>query len=1367
MHLHKVAVIFDNQVRSDTTGGYCLRALKQLVDVEHFLPSDLERVPRRGFDLYLNVDDGLEYAWPLDLRPCAYWAIDTHLNLPWYLKRAQDFDFVFAAQRDGAQSLRRAGITSARWLPLACDREMHAKQSVEKTFDVSFVGHVFPGPRAELLALIQKRFPQSFIGQRFFEGMALTYSASRIVFNRSIRNDINMRVFEALACGSLLITNDLNDNGQGELFQDGTHLVAYRDAAELVEKIDYYLAHEGEREQIAAAGRAEALTKHTYRHRMQRLLEEVQRQSSTAIRVEGSVPVVTPETSPAHTPHGLTSIVILTHNELPYTRRCVESIRRHTPELHELILVDNASTDGTTEYLRGLDNASMIFNTENRGFPAAANQGIRQARGSQVLLLNNDTIVTPGWLDRLLRALHSDPQVGLAGPCSNFVSGEQQVATDYQDEPGLQAFAADWARRHDGERQETDRLVGFCFLIRRDVIERIGLLDERFGIGCFEDDDYTRRALAAGYRALIVRDSFVHHFGGRTFIKSGVDFAALMSRNQALFNAKWEGNEPTHQDSHVGPVAVVPEEAKTDLELSLCMIVRDSARTLRACLEGIRPWVDEMIVVDTGSTDGTHRIAAELGAKVFHFPWCDSFSAARNESLRHARGRWIFWMDADDVIDPINGCKLRELAKRDGPPDLLGYVMQVHCPGPGQAEETDLTIVDHVKLFRNRPELRFEGRIHEQILPAIRRAGGTVAWTDVFVVHAGYDHSAEGQEKKVKRDLHLLHLELDEQPDHPFTLFNLGMTYADQGDHAAAVGFLERSITQAGPDESHLRKAYALLVHSHARLGNAEQARDACARGLMLFPKDAELRFRKALLLQEAGQLDEAARAYHELLANPDERHFTSVDRGIAGFKARQNLAVVYADLGDHLQAEAQWRHVVADVPQYRAGWQGLGEALLAQRKCEDVSEVARRLKTDERLRLEGMILTARLAEVQGKLPEARAELEQAVNEFANEAEALHALCRLCFNHGDPQHALGWLEELSRRCPEDASVRHNLGLIHIRLHQLERAARAFQESLRLRPGYPPSLALLRETLQALGQRAQADATDRQIERLDEKRTSNGQPHTVSTQVVPRARETRYTLQLSDRTVVVPFATRGLVDLAILCEVWIRDVYGVRGLIGPPATVIDIGAHIGAFARMAAEAWPAARIIACEPNPENFALLGRNLAGVANVVGLPVAVVGEDVPEVDFHAIADKVAANSGGGSCARSEPDAVLTRVRALSVERLWREQGITTCDLLKLDCEGSEIPILRALAAAGLLSTVGHIVGEWHAEDRSLESRQQVMADLETILKGTHLVRFRAYRGGREGHFTATPLSEADCSAERGSIPLPTTGTSTAALAG
>src|SRR5579884_1623326 len=270
--LRRIAVIFDDETRPDTTGVYCRKALECLAKVQHFRPSDLATIPAGAFDLYLRIDDGHDYQLPAWLRPCAWWVIDTHIDFANRLERAREFDFVFAAQRNGAERLRTEGVTSATWLPLACDPDLHGKEETGKTFDLCFVGNIMPGPRAELIALLQQRFRNMFVGRCYFKEMCRTYSASRIVFNRSIADDVNMRVFEALASGSLLMTNDLASNGQAELFHDGLHLATYREPEELLDKVAFYLAHEESRERIAAAGRAEAVAKHTYRHRMEEML---------------------------------------------------------------------------------------------------------------------------------------------------------------------------------------------------------------------------------------------------------------------------------------------------------------------------------------------------------------------------------------------------------------------------------------------------------------------------------------------------------------------------------------------------------------------------------------------------------------------------------------------------------------------------------------------------------------------------------------------------------------------------------------------------------------------------------------------------------------------------------------------------------------------------------------------------------------------------------------------------------------------------------------------------------------------------------------------------------------------------------------
>ncbi|MDW8137912.1 MAG: glycosyltransferase [Bacteroidota bacterium] len=243
----------------------------------------------------------------------------------------------------------------------------------------------------------------------------------------------------------------------------------------------------------------------------------------------------------------LTSIIVLAHNNLSYTRQCIKAILSYThPISYELIVVDNGSTDDTPQFMRLLaerhPEVRYIRLEENLGFAAGNNIGMAAARGRFLVLLNNDVVVTPGWLERLLLPAVADPQVGLVGPVTNRISGRQRLdAVPYDEESleGLEAFAAERARWYAGRTVEVARLVGFCLLIRPELVERIGGLDTRFGIGNFEDDDYCLRARRAGFKAVMALDCFVHHHGSKTFQQLPIDYGALLLENWEKFKHKW------------------------------------------------------------------------------------------------------------------------------------------------------------------------------------------------------------------------------------------------------------------------------------------------------------------------------------------------------------------------------------------------------------------------------------------------------------------------------------------------------------------------------------------------------------------------------------------------------------------------------------------------------------------------------------------------------------------------------------------------------------------------------------------------------------------------------------------------------------
>ena len=457
------------------------------------------------------------------------------------------------------------------------------------------------------------------------------------------------------------------------------------------------------------------------------------------------------------------------------------------------------------------------------------------ARGIYLVLLNNDVVVTDGWLEQLValtgasRAGNSeDPtheseignsksemKIGLVGPMSNYAALPQLVeSVPYHDLEEMKVFARRWREEHRGIWFTVRKLSGFCLLMKRAVYDAIGGLDERFGLGFFDDDDLAERARRAGFALAVAHDLFVHHYGSRTFVGNGVDAERVLDENARRFAAKWgdavpqgrrvalrawQNGEGTSADCVAAehellgaglqtpptpgpkvsprftgqpkingpPTNTSKREAhahgpdarqKPDLHparISLTMIVENEENNIGRCLESVRGVFDEIVVVDTGSKDRTVEIARSFGARVFDFVWVDDFGAARNAALARAKGDYAFWLDADDLIEPPQCAKLEALFGRLRPGEMMpAFVVRCACdPGPDGARGD--TVVDHVRLFPLIEGVRWTYRVHEQVLPALKRAGVPVEWTDITVRHTGYSDRAL-RFRKLERDCRIL-----------------------------------------------------------------------------------------------------------------------------------------------------------------------------------------------------------------------------------------------------------------------------------------------------------------------------------------------------------------------------------------------------------------------------------------------------------------------------------------------------------------------------------------------------------------------------------------------------------------------------------
>jgi GT2 family glycosyltransferase len=356
------------------------------------------------------------------------------------------------------------------------------------------------------------------------------------------------------------------------------------------------------------------------------------------------------------------SVVVVTYGEALFTKLCLESVLANTATPgHEVVVVDNGSTAGAREYLAGLERAHVhvrvLLNERNAGFAAANNQGLAAARGDALVLLNNDTIVAPGWLDGLLRHL-DDPRLGLVGAVTNRSGTAAEIPAPYRTYGELRAFAADRARRWSGRTRELATPTMFCLALRRETYERLGPLDERFEVGMLEDDDYARRAADAGLACVCAEDVFVHHFGEASFgalVPTG-EHARVLAANKRRYEEKW-GEPWQPYDRRPDPaydVAVertrTTVEARTPLDAAVAVVSRGDERLVELGhgrsawhfpLRGDGRWAGHH-PADSASAVRELEAVRERGARFLVFPrtafwWLDFYEGMTRHLQRTGR----------------------------------------------------------------------------------------------------------------------------------------------------------------------------------------------------------------------------------------------------------------------------------------------------------------------------------------------------------------------------------------------------------------------------------------------------------------------------------------------------------------------------------------------------------------------------------------------------------------------------------------------------------------------------------------------------------------------------------------------------------
>lgn len=758
---------------------------------------------------------------------------------------------------------------------------------------------------------------------------------------------------------------------------------------------------------------------------------------------------------------GLTSIIILTHNRLEQTKKCVKSIRRHTPQPHEIIFVDNGSTDSTIKWLQGQarenKNYRLIENRENQGIAKGRNQGINLSRGEFIVLMDNDVIVGPGWLSGMSDYLHYAPDAGIIGPMTNSTQGLQQTSDiSYLSLDHLDKAVEQFKMQYSHRRIPCRNLSGFCMLMKRTMLENIGLLDERFESGHFAAEDLCWRTSLAGLNNFIAGDVFIHHAGkkeapagdrsilnnkwtlslgdpqgkklavlktmelandlyfkgntdqaiealincikltpeareiyyeltrilieskrfseawevigampdaaknelkglefagytkeglglddeaadyvdkmlsrddkypaalnlqgvlaykkgdkekaqvyfqkasdadpgyGEAYTNLGVLYWSMDKNEEALQNLQkgfmltptvpdvrslyysvisslgiFDSAEADYREASrlypnnkdiaflsidifiqqgkfpealiqiqdvlgsyglddgimtaalavrekIGPLQI--EKASQKGTLSLCMIVKNEEKYLLQCLKSVRDIVDEMIIVDTGSTDKTVDIARIFGAKIYDFPWTGDFAAARNESMKYATGNWILILDGDEVLSPLDFKELKELIhKKSSSPAAYtiatrNYITNVSIIGwvknTGEYPEeagTGWVVSKKVRLLTRSRNVAFMNPVHETLEASLAKAGIPVRPCNIVVHH--YGKLDVQKDLKKGEDYYLLgKIKYENDPTNTKYILELARQAQALGKHEEAIGLWLELITlfqKAKPD---------------------------------------------------------------------------------------------------------------------------------------------------------------------------------------------------------------------------------------------------------------------------------------------------------------------------------------------------------------------------------------------------------------------------------------------------------------------------------------------------------------------------------------------------------------------------------------
>ncbi len=436
--------------------------------------------------------------------------------------------------------------------------------------------------------------------------------------------------------------------------------------------------------------------------------------------------------------------------------------------------------------------------------------------------------------------------------------------------------------------------------------------------------------------------------------------------------------------------------------VSLCMIVRDEQEHLPRCLESVRDAVDEIVIVNTGSSDRSVEIAERFGARVLHEEWKGDFAAPRNTGLDAATGDWILVLDADEEL--IDGARLRDLLHEDG---IEGYCLrEVNFIGEERGIES--VVNSAFRLFRNRPAYRYSGALHEQIMGTVDPEGGRVTrFVGIEIHHYGYLEPTSRARQKTDRNMAIVMEEIARKPDDSFTLFNAGVEFQRIGRFEEALDYFSRSFRALDS----LKAYYAsLLLRNIVATLNAmerwDEALDVLADALSAYPDFTDLHYLQGQIHASRREYRAAVQSFRRAIDLGDhggDRYLAQA--GMGSFYSWHALGTLFEMMGDAHEAVRCQRNAIREAGGYYAA----------------------------------PIVSLTHLLLQGDPPlEVRRYMTGIVGPHRR-AESLDAIARVLLAEDHAEHALAVLSEARELAPDDAPVRLTMVDALVRLGDLDGA----------------------------------------------------------------------------------------------------------------------------------------------------------------------------------------------------------------------------------------------------------------------------------------------------------------------------------------